>query len=178
MQRLAWILVLAVAPALGAQVPDDSGATPPADQAEARQLRKEIRQRWTEHVRTTLGLSDAQAAKLDGTEQRFEEQRQPIRARQRQINQALNTELAAQTPNEDRVKQLMSEREQNQGTLQQVNRDEDQEMQGYLTPVQRARYQEERRRFQARLLDALRQQRERRQRMPAPRARPRRRPPR
>jgi len=51
-------------------------------------------------------------------------------------------------------------------------------MQGYLTPVQRARYQEERRRFQGRIVDALRQQRERRQNMPAPRARPRRRPPR
>jgi len=178
MKRLAWILVLAVTPALGAQVPDDSGATPPADQAEARQLRKEIRQRWTEHVRTTLGLSDAQAAKLDGTEQRFEEQRQPIRARQRQINQALNAELTAPTPNEDRVKQLMSERQQNQGKLQQVNRDEDREMQGYLTPVQRARYQEERRRFQERVAELVRHRREQRPRLPVQGPRPRRRPPR
>ena len=179
MKRLSWILVLVLAltPALAAQVPEDS-STSPADQAEARQLREQVRQRWAEHVRSTLGLSDDQAGKLDATERRFEEQRQPIRARQRQINQALHTELAAQTPNEDRVKQLMSEREQNQLKLQHVNRDEDREMQGYLTPVQRARYQEERRRFQGRIVDALRQQRERRQNMPAPRARPRRRPPR
>jgi len=177
MKHVACVLMLVLTPALTAQVPGDSGAAPPAD-GEAQRLRAQVRQRWAEHVRTTLELSDAQAGKLDATERRFEEQRQPIRARQRQINQALHTELAAQTPNEDRVKQLMSEREQNQLKLQHVNRDEDREMQGYLTPVQRARYQEERRRFQGRIVDALRQQRERRQNMPAPRARPRRRPPR
>jgi Spy/CpxP family protein refolding chaperone len=176
MKRLAWICLLAVTPALAAQVPDDSGVTTPADQAEAQQLRKQIRQRWTEHVRSTLGLSDEQAGKLDATEQRFEEQRQPIRARQRQINQALNAELAAQSPDQDRVKQLMSERQQNQGKLQQVNRDEDREMQGYLTPVQRARYQEERRRFQERVAELVRHRREQRQHLPAPQVRPRRRP--
>jgi len=178
MKRLACILVLALAPALAAQVPGDSGVAPPPDGAEAGQLRAQVRQRWAAHVRSSLGLSDDQAGKLDATEQRFEQQRQPIRARQRQINQALNAELAAQAPNQDRVKQLMSERQQNQLTLQQVNRDEDREMQGYLTPVQRARYQEERRRFQERVAELVRHRREERQRPPLPRARPRRRPPR
>jgi len=178
MKRLACILALALAPALAAQVPGDSGAAPPADGAEARQLREQVRQRWTEHVRSTLGLSTDQASKLDVTERRFEDQRQPIRARQRQINQALNSELIAPAPNEERVKQLMSERQQNQVKLQQVNRDEDREMQGYLTPVQRARYQEERRRFQEQVAELVRHRREERQRRPAPPARPRRRPPR
>jgi Spy/CpxP family protein refolding chaperone len=178
MKRLACILVLALAlaPALAAQVPGDSGSAPPGDEAEAQQLRKQVRQRWTEHVRSTLGLSDDQAGKLDGTERRFDEQRQPIRARQRQINQALNAELRAPSPNEDRVKQLMSERQQNQLKLQQVNRDEDRDMQGYLTPVQRARYQEERRRFQERVAELVRHRREERQRLPAPRVRAGRRP--
>ncbi len=180
MKRLACILVLALAPALAAQVPGDSGVAPPppSDGAEAGQLRAQVRQRWAVHVRSTLGLSDDQAGKLEATEQRFEQQRQPIRARQRQINQALNAELATQAPNQDRVKQLMSERQQNQLKLQQVNRDEDREMQGYLTPVQRARYQEERRRFQERVAELVRHRREERQRPPLPRARPRRRPPR
>ncbi len=169
--------MLVLTPALTAQVPGDSGAAPPAD-GEAQRLRAQVRQRWAEHVRTTLELSDAQAGKLDATERRFEEQRQPIRARQRQINQALHTELAAQTPNEDRVKQLMSEREQNQLKLQHVNRDEDREMQGYLTPVQRARYQEERRRFQERVAELVRHRREQRPRLPVQGPRPRRRPPR
>ena len=94
MKRLACILVLALAPALAAQVPGDSGVAPPPDGAEAGQLRAQVRQRWAVHVRSSLGLSDDQAGKLDATEQRFEQQRQPIRAHQRQINQALNAELA------------------------------------------------------------------------------------
>ena len=176
MKRLAWILVLVVTPALTAQVPEDSGAAAPGDQVEAGQLRQEIRRRWTEHVRTTLGLSDEQAGKLDATEQRFEAQRQPIRARQRQTRQALNAELASGAPNQDHVRELMSQQQQNQQALQQVNRDEDREMQGYLTPVQRARYQEERRRFQERVAELVRHRREERQHLPAPRVRPRRRP--
>ena len=179
MNRFAWILVLALTPALAAQVPD-SGAAPPADQAEARQLREQIRQRWNAHVRSTLGLTDDQAAKLQATEQRFEEQRQPIRARQGEINQALNAELASGTPNQDRVKQLLNERGDNQLKLQQVNRAEGREMQGYLTPVQHLRYLEERRIFQERVAQARAQRREERREQPAPRPRvrpaPRRRP--
>ena len=139
MKRLAWMLLLVVTPALVGQEPGDSGAAPPATGPEAQRIRQQIRQRWNEHVRTTLDLTDEQATKLQATEGRFDGQRQPIRARQREINQALNAELASGTPNQDRVKQLVNERQDNQLKLQQVNREEAREMQGYLTPVQHAR---------------------------------------
>src|SRR5213078_3293968 len=125
MKSLLWILMLATTLPLVAQEPEATVGAPPPSDAEAQQLRKQIRQRWNEHVRSTLGLSDDQTAKVQATEQRFEQQRQPLRARQRRINQDLNTELSAGTPNEDRVKQLMSERQENQLKLQQINRDED-----------------------------------------------------
>ncbi|HYL20490.1 MAG TPA: hypothetical protein VEU74_01915 [Gemmatimonadales bacterium] len=175
MKRLAWTLLLVLTPALVAQEPGDSGQGPPANGPEAQQIRQQIRQRWNEHVRSTLGLTDEQSTKLQATEEHFEGQRQPIRARQREINQALNTELASGTPNQDRVKQLINERQDNQLKLQQVNRAEAREMQGYLTPVQHARYQEERRRFQERVAEVMRQRRERRE-MLRPRAGPRKRP--
>jgi Spy/CpxP family protein refolding chaperone len=165
MKSLAWVLVLVTTLPLVAQEPADTGGAPP-NGAEAQQLRQQIRQRWNEHVRSTLGLSDDQTAKLQATEQRFEGQRQPIRARQREINQALNAELASGAPNQDRVKQLVNERQDNQLKLQQVNRDEAREMQGYLTPVQHARYQEERRRFQERVAEVVRHRREARQQLP------------
>lgn len=183
MKRLACILAMTLVSGLAAQQPGDSGsgAAPPADEggaggAEARQLRERIRQRWTEHVRSTLALNDDQTAKLQATEQRFEERRQPIRARQREINQALNAELASGTPNQERVKQLINERQENQRKLQQINRGEDGEMQGYLSPVQRARYQEERRRFQERVAEVMRHREQRRQIL-RPRAPPRKRAP-
>ena len=168
MKSLVWVLLLATTLPLTAQEPEDTVGAPPPSGAEAQQLRKQIRQRWNEHVRSTLGLSDDQTAKLQATEQRFEEQREPIRARQRQVNQALNAELALGTPNQDRVRQLVNERQDNQLKLQQVNRDEAREMQGYLTPVQHARYQEERRRFQERVADLVRHRREARRQMPGP----------
>ncbi len=170
MKSLVWVLLLATTLPLTAQEPEDTAAalSPNGGGAEAQQLRKQIRQRWNEHVRSTLGLSDDQTVKLQTTEQRFEGQRQPIRARQREINQALNTELALGTPNQDRVRQLVNERQDNQLKLQQVNRDEAREMQGYLTPVQHARYQEERRRFQERVADLVRHRREARRQMPGP----------
>src|SRR5207237_567194 len=80
-----------------------------------------------------------------------------------------NAELASGTPNQDRVKQLVNERQDNQLKLQQVNRDEAREMQGYLTPVQHARYQEERRRFQERVAEVVRHRRAARQQMPGER---------
>jgi len=179
MKRLAWILMITLAPALVAQEPGDSGAQV-APSGQAQQLRQRIRQRWTQHVRATLGLNDDQATKLQGTEQRFEEQRQPLRARQRELTTALNGELDADTPNQERVKQLMNERQENQRKLQDVNRSEDREMQGYLTPVQRARYQEERRRFQERVAEVVRHRREARRQIQrqGPRGGVRQRPPR
>ncbi len=165
MKSLVWALMLATTLPLVAQEPEDSTASP-SNGAEAQQLRKQIRQRWYEHVRTTLALSDEQATKLQGTEQRFEEQRQPLRARQREINQTLNGELAAGTPNQERVKQLINERQENQRKLQELNRGEDREMQAFLTPVQRARYQEERRKFQERVAEVVRHRREARRQMP------------
>ncbi len=176
MKRLVWLLLLAVTPALVGQEPGDTGAAPPANGPEAQQIRQQIRQRWNDHIRSTLSLSDDQAKRLQETEGRFEEQRRPIRARQREINQQLNDELASGTPNQDRVKQLINERQDNQLKLQQFNRDEAREMQGYLTPVQHARYQEERRKFQERVAQVMRQRREARREMVRPRAGPRKRP--
>ena len=175
MKRFVWLLLVAVTPALVGQEPGDSGAAPPTNGPEAQQIRQQIRQRWNDHIRSTLGLSDDQAKKLQETEERFEGQRQPIRARQRAINQQLSAELASGTPNQDRVKQLIKERQDNQLKLQQFNRDEAREMQGYLTPVQHAQYQEERRKFQERVAQVMRQRREERREMVRPRAGPRKR---
>src|SRR3989442_598182 len=156
MKRLGWIVLIVLAPALGAQVPDDSGAAqPPTDAAQAERLRSQILQRWNDHVRSTLGLSDEQATKLQATEQRFEAQRQPVRAHQRELNQALRAELAAGTPNQDRVRQLMNEQQENQPSLQRVNRDGARKIRAYLPRVRGARSQGERRGFREGIQEAI-----------------------
>src|SRR5437899_10749430 len=114
MNRLAWIVLIVLAPALGAQVPGDSGAAqPPTDAAQAERLRSQILQRWNDHVRSRLGLSDEQATKLQATEQRFEAQRQPVRAHQRELNQALRAEQALGPTNRDRTLKSMHDQHEN-----------------------------------------------------------------
>src|SRR2546426_758280 len=56
MKSFTWVLMLATTLPLVAQEPADT-APAPSNGAEAQQLRKQIRQRWNEQVRTTLGLS-------------------------------------------------------------------------------------------------------------------------
>lgn len=175
MTRLSWIGVLVLAPALAAQAPDDSGMRPDAAQVKA--LREQVRQRWNEHVRSALELNDEQTGKLQQTEQRFDAQRQPIRARQRDVNQALRAELQSSAPEQARVTELMNEQQQNRAKLQEIDRNQDREMQGYLSPVQRARYQNERRQFQEKVAEIVRHRPpQRRAAPPPPRAGGRKRP--
>ena len=134
---LLFILTLAAAPALAGQNPPDT-----SDGAEAQQLRQQIRERWNQRVRQDLGLSDEQAAQLQATEQRFLGQRMDIARRQQTVNEALRGQLQpGVAANSDSVRRLMDARERNRAALAQVDRDEDREISGYLTPVQHARYQ-------------------------------------
>ena len=158
MKRLGVILLLlAVAvPAVRAQQPDSTGA----EDADAQALRAQIRQRWHEHVRQSLGLSDEQATKVQGTEDRFEQQRVQFRGQIRDINRQLNGEMLSGTPNNDHVNQLIKQRLETRMRLEQLNRDEDTEMAGYLSPLQRVRYQQERTRLQERIGEFVRHRRE------------------
>jgi len=136
MKRFLWVLLLGTAaPALPAQNPPDS-----SDEVEAQQLRQQIRERWSQRVRQDLSLSDEQAAKLQATEQKFMQQRIGLAQRQRDINEALRGQLQpGVAANPDSVRRLMDGRDRNRAALAQVERDEDKEVGGYLTPVQHAR---------------------------------------
>ena len=166
MKRIAWLLLLVVARASAAQQPADTGGG-----GQAEQLRQQIRQRWHVQVRRQLNLTDDQAAKLDGTEERFFQQRRAIQQSQRAVLQELRAQLqpgVAADP--DSVSKLMDAHDVNRAAIAQLDRDEDIEMAGYLSPVQRARYQLMRQRLQERIVEMRRQ---RRDRLLDPRARPR-----
>jgi len=156
-----WVTIVTLAvcgspPAARAQQPDSTGVEGPDVQA----LRQQIRQRWHEHVRQTLGLNDDQAGRVQATEDHFEQQRVQHRSHIRDINRQLNEELRAGTPNNDHVNQLIQQRQETRMRLEQLNRDEDKEMAGYLSPPQRVRYQQERVRFQERIAEFVRHRRE------------------
>jgi Spy/CpxP family protein refolding chaperone len=139
MKRWGLLLLLAAAPALAAQTPADTGRT--AHRAVAR----------AERMRELLGLTDDQAVKLKATAQRFREQRQAIMKQQRELSGALRAQIRPGiAANSDSVRKLLDAREQGITALGQLRRDENRELAGYLSPVQRAQLQLARERWRGR----------------------------
>jgi Spy/CpxP family protein refolding chaperone len=163
MKRIGWLLLLAVGPALAAQNPPDTSrggrwGRGAEGGAQAEQLRQEVRERWRVRVRKELNLTDDQAAKLHASEDRFFERRRDIMQRQRAVFEGLRGQLQpGVAANSDSVRKLMDARDQNRGAMLQLDRDEDKETAGYLSPVQRARYQLMRQRLQERIAEMRRE---------------------
>jgi len=111
-----------------------------------------IRARWHVYVTNQLQLSPDQSAKLQATEDKFDGMRRPIQRRQVEIARALNAQLQpGVAADNDRVTKLLAEQQENRGKLQDLDRQQEAEMAGYLTPVQRVRYQRQRELFRQRV---------------------------
>lgn len=157
-KRMWWVLMLAAVVPLGPVAAQEP--TQPQDTAEAAQLRQQIEQRFHEIVRQRLALTDDQDAKLRATQEKYRTQRQPLFDQQRAIEDALSQQMRpGVAANGDSVRKLMDARQQNRGRMLQIEQDEDREMSGYLSPVQRAQFQMLRGRFIQRISE-LRQQRQ------------------
>jgi hypothetical protein len=156
MQRGWWLVVTLLAVSgLRAQAPVDT-----SDDAEVQQLQQRIRQRWNERVRQDLKLSNDQASHLQATEGRFLERRRELGRNQRAVADALHAQLQpGVAANSDRVRQLMDARDRNRAALAQLERDEDREIGGYLSPVQHARYQVMREQLRRRIQEIREQRR-------------------
>jgi len=136
MKRIAWLLVLAPS-LLAAQTPSDTGGAA-----------RDGRQRREAWVGRALGLSADQAAKLEATRARFAPQRRALMARRRAIFEGFRGQLQPGiAANADSVRKLLDARDQNRGAFAQLQRDEEKEIAGYLSPVQRARLDLLRERF-------------------------------
>jgi Spy/CpxP family protein refolding chaperone len=164
MTRVVWLALYAAtaASALTAQTPVDTTGAVASAGTQMDVLRRQVQQRWRAHVRTELDLTDDQAAKLQATEDRFAGQRREVAQRQQQVLQALHRQLQpGVAANTDSVRRLMDAREQNRTAMAELDRNEDRDIAGYLSPVQHARYQLMRQRLQERIAELRRQRRER-----------------
>src|SRR3989442_2573716 len=147
-----WVLMLAAVP-LAAQEP-----TEPQDTVEAARLRQQIEQRFHQIVRDRLALTDQQDAQLRATQEKFGAQRRDLMREQADHRQALDRQmLPGVAANPDSVQLHLQGIQRNQERLLRLKQDEDREMAGYLTPVQRAQYQMLRDRLATRLSDLRRQ---------------------
>lgn len=154
MRKLIWMFGFVLVPALAAQ--QDSMLA--RDSAVRDQLQQEIERRFGAVVQRQLGLTDDQANKLRATEERFRPRRRAIMREQLLLRMGLQDQMRpGEAANSDSVRRLMDGMQANRSALLQIEQEQDREMSGYLTPVQRARYQMLRERLVQRLQEVRRE---------------------
>src|SRR2546422_1710526 len=143
-------LAVLLAPGLAAQGRDSMSAR--SDTAEAARLRTQIESTFTRRVQQDLNLSQDQATKLRATQERFGTRRRDVMqqqlARRRALENQMQPGIAA---NSDSVRKLMDGMQSGRAEMLKIEQDQDREMSGYLTPVQRTRYQQMRERLMQRV---------------------------
>jgi len=157
--RALWLaLSLTAATTLAAQNPADSGVA--GDSAHLESLRQEVLDRYRARAHQVLGLSPDQAVKFDSAQSHAWAQRRQYMMDRRRINMALQDQMRpGVAANSDSVSKLLDARRQVTQSLFKVDDQEDREMAGFLSPVQRAQYQEFRQRFRERVAEAVRNNR-------------------
>ena len=150
-----WLIALAVvlAPDLSAQHPSDT--------AEAGRLRQRIDSVFSMRVQQDLNLTPDQTTKLRTTQERFGTRRRDVMLQQLERRRALEGQMQPGiAANSDSVRKLMDGLQAGRAEMLKIEQDQDREMAGYLTPVQRARYQQMRERFIQRVGELRMQRRE------------------
>jgi Spy/CpxP family protein refolding chaperone len=161
MKKLVLLsLAVLLGPGLAAQQRDT--ATAP-DTAEAGRLRQEVERVFSERVQRDLNLTSDQAAKLRATQERYSAQRRTLALQQQVRRRAIDGQMQPGIPaNQDSLRKLLDAQRSGRAQLAKIDQDEDQEMSGYLTPVQRARYQQMRTRLMERVQEMRLERRENR----------------
>jgi hypothetical protein len=152
MKRILLLLFLAVTSLAAAQERRER-----PDSARAAQLRAEVERRFVERVTEELQLTDDQAGRLRAMQEKYGERRQPLRARQRALRQALQEQLRpGQAANGDSVSKLLDELRTGRAEMFAIEQAEEREISGFLTPVQQARFHMMRQRLVDRVRDIRR----------------------
>ena len=158
MRALCLALSVAAATTLAAQNPADSGLA--GDSAHLENLRQEVQGRYLKRAHELLGLSPDQAVKFDSAQSRAWAQRRQYMMDRRRINMALQDQMRpGRAANSDSVSKLLDARREVTQSLFKVDDQEDRELAGFLSPVQRAQYLEFRQRFRERIAEAMRNNR-------------------
>lgn len=113
-------------------------ARAPQDRA---QLEQQIRNRIANQLKNQLKLSDDQFSKLQATNKRFEEKRRLLVEQERDARMSMrDLMLAGDTTNQAKVSGALDKMMLIQRQRFELVEQEQKELAGYLTPMQRARY--------------------------------------
>lgn len=124
----------------------------PRDTSEAGRLRGQVEQRFRQRVQEQLQLTPDQATKLQASQERFGTRRRELMRQQMERRRALEGQMQpGVAANADSVRKLMEATQAGRAERLKIDQDEDRELAGYLTPVQRARLTLMRERLQHRV---------------------------
>src|SRR5436309_167824 len=124
-------------------------------------LRAQIEERFSARVQHDLKLTQDQTTKLRASQERFSARRRQVMQQQMQRHRALDDQMQpGVAANADSVSKLMDGMRSGRAEMLKIEQDEDREMSGYLTAVQRARYQQMRARLMQRAAEMRMERRE------------------
>ena len=149
MRRMVTLVALAVlaggTPAVAQQdapsAADTAGAAPNAETPERRQLEQQLRLRLGEVVRRQLQLTDQQYEQLQAVNKKYEAPRRDLNQRERYLRLSLRAELQlGDKADQAKVGGYLDQMNEVQQSRLQIFREEQKDLSGFLTPVQRAKY--------------------------------------
>ena len=147
--RLAALLILAGAATLSAQGRGGRGVrqAPPvgdtvvANRADRANLEQQVRERIARVTKERLGATDQQMAKLQETNKKFDEKRRLVVDQERDVRMSLRDEvLRPDSARQAQVAALLDRIIKTQRQRVDLMEQEQKELAGFLTPLQRAKY--------------------------------------
>lgn len=149
MRRMVALVALAVlaggTPAVAQQdapsAADTAGVAPNAETPERRQLEQQLRLRLGEVVRRQLRLTDQQYEQLQAVNKKYAAPRRDLNQRERYLRLSLRAELQlGDKADQAKVGGYLDQMNEVQQSRLQIFREEQKDLSGFLTPVQRAKY--------------------------------------
>lgn len=143
---------------------DTAAAAPNAQTPERRQLEQQLRLRLGEVVRRQLQLTDQQYAQLQAVNKKYEAPRRDLNQRERYLRLSLRAELQlGDRADQAKVGGYLDQMNEIQQSRLQIFREEQKDLSGFLTPVQRAKYAALQEQLRKRLTQMRQRQLERQQ---------------
>ena len=138
-RRLVGLVALSLPLAAGVVQGQQGGAgAPPMSRP---QMEQRLRAGLWRIAKQRLGFNDEQMNRLTATNQKFDARRRDINQRERTERQALRREvLAGDSANQNRIAAAMDQLLQLQRQRLDVIAEEQKELSGFMTPLQRAKY--------------------------------------
>ena len=116
------------------------GQQQPGTNANRQQLVQQLQRKMYQVVKMRVGLDDGQMQQLQGVNRQFAPRRRDLNQQERATRQSLRAEMTSASPDQQKIdaqwKQLRVLQRQRLDILDQ----EDAQLSGFMTPLQRARY--------------------------------------